>query len=97
MSQPTAAITFDSKKEAARCRELCLLVRSGEINDLQGQVKFELSVNGMKVAHYLADFVYTDGRTNRRIVEDTKGVHTPVYRLKKRLMQACHGIEVLET
>jgi hypothetical protein len=31
------------------------------------------------------------------IVEDSKGVRTPVYKLKKKLMLACHGIEIRET
>ena len=35
-------IAFDSKKEARRYAELLLLVRAGEINDLQLQVPFEL-------------------------------------------------------
>lgn len=40
-----------------------------------------------------------DGISRRRVtvVEDTKGVRTPVYRLKKRLLKAIHGIEILET
>lgn len=35
-------ITFDSKREAARYRELSLLEKAGEIADLQRQVKFKL-------------------------------------------------------
>ena len=35
-------IQFDSKREAARFRELSLLERAGEITDLQRQVKFKL-------------------------------------------------------
>lgn len=35
-------ITFDSKKEYNRWRELCLLQRAGKITDLERQVKFEL-------------------------------------------------------
>lgn len=30
------------------------------------------------------------------VVEDVKGVATPVYRLKKKLVQAIHGIEIQE-
>ena len=44
---------------------------------------------------YVADFVYKD-RDGRQVVEDAKGVHTPVYRLKKRWMLAEHGIEIVE-
>lgn len=35
-------LPFDSKKEAARYRELSLLERAGEISDLKTQVPFEL-------------------------------------------------------
>jgi hypothetical protein len=30
-------------------------------------------------------------------VEDVKGMKTPVNRLKKKLMLAIHGVEILET
>lgn len=58
-------ITFDSKKEAARYRELSLLERAGKITELQRQVKFELipsqRIDGKVVERactYVADFVY---------------------------------------
>lgn len=35
-------IVFDSKKEAYRYQELSLLLKSGEISDLQLQVKYQL-------------------------------------------------------
>jgi uncharacterized protein DUF1064 len=87
----------DSQREAGRCRELCLMERAGEITGLGWQVPFDLEVNGYKVCKYVADFLYTDGKTGERLVEDTKGFKTPVYRLKKKLMKACLGIEVLES
>jgi hypothetical protein len=93
---------FPSKKEARRYRELKLLDgRPDGILDLQLQVPFDLVVNGQKICRYLADFVYTDVRPGlakpRRVVEDCKGVRTPVYKLKAKLMKAIHGIEILET
>jgi len=30
------------------------------------------------------------------VVEDVKGVRTPVYLLKKKLLKACHGLDVVE-
>lgn len=43
---------------------------------------------------YVADFVYEeDGKT---IVEDTKGMKTEVYRIKKKLMLYVHGIKIRE-
>lgn len=87
--------TFDSKAEARRYQELKRLQIAGAISGLRLQVRFPLRVNGVTVANYLADFVYV--RDGRRVVEDVKGMRTAVYKLKCRLMQAVHGIEILET
>jgi hypothetical protein len=35
--------------------------------------------------------------TGRRITEDVKGARTAVYKLKRALMQAVHGITIRET
>ncbi|MCR0169837.1 DUF1064 domain-containing protein [[Clostridium] innocuum] len=45
---------------------------------------------------YIADFTYNDGN-GQLIVEDAKGVKTPVYRSKRRLMAELNGIEIKET
>ncbi len=92
-------ITFDSKREARRWQELQLLEKAGEIVDLQRQVAFKLVVGTVNVGVYRADFTYKARLAGVRwplIVEDVKGVRTPVYRLKKRLMLACHNIEIRE-
>lgn len=90
-------IKFQSTKEGARYGELLLLERNLIIHDLQRQVPFQIKVNGVKVCRYIADFTYMqDGKLQ---VEDVKSEHTkklPVYRLKKKLMQAVHGIEIKE-
>ena len=46
---------------------------------------------------YIADFVYTDNQTGKTVVEDTKGVLTDVYRIKRKLMLHVHGIRIKET
>jgi hypothetical protein len=96
-NKPTVVdgIKFPSKKEAARWMQLKLLERAGAIRDLTRQVRYTLAVNGIKVCDYIADFVYTDGR--QQFVEDTKGFRTAEYKLKAKLMKACHGIEILES
>jgi Xaa-Pro aminopeptidase len=88
-------IKFDSIRESKRFQELALLQKAGLISELKLQQSFDLVVNGMKVCRYVADFVYTE--KNRQIVEDVKGVKTPSYNLKKKLMLACHGITIRET
>jgi len=87
---------FASKKEAARYWELMLMERSGVITGLELQVKFPIVVKGIKVCTYIADFRYRTPYGDV-IVEDVKGVRTPVYNLKKKLMFAVHGIKITET
>lgn len=45
---------------------------------------------------YVADFVYTDLATGQTVVEDTKGVRTKEYIIKRKLMLAVHKIRVTE-
>ena len=85
---------FDSKKEASRFIELKLMLRAKMITKLVLQPKFRIRVKGQKICTYIADFMYE--RDGKRIVEDVKGVKTPVYKLKKKLVKATHGIEVVE-
>lgn len=85
---------FASTKEARRWAELQLMQRAGVISDLKRQVRYPLDVNGQPICHYVADATFQ--RDGRLIVEDTKGVSTDVYRLKKKLMKAIHNIDVVE-
>ena len=92
-------ITFASKKEAQRYRELKLLERAGEISNLQLQVPYiiiEKSKYGRAIK-YVADFVYQESGKNGPTVEDTKGYRTDVYKLKKRLLAEKYSIEIKET
>lgn len=105
-------IEFDSRKEAARYKELKLLEAAGEISNLEMQVKFVLiptqrepdfvGVRGgikkgkviEKECSYLADFVYI--RDGEVIVEDTKGIRTKDYIIKRKLMLYLLGIRIQE-
>ena len=89
-------IKFQSKREAKRYEALRVLAGMGAVRELRRQVRFMLEVNGVHVCDYIADFAYKDA-ADQQYVEDCKGYKTDVYRLKKRLMQACFGIEVRET
>lgn len=86
---------FPSKKEAARYRELKMRERAKDITGLQCQVTYPLVVNGVPICKYIADFVYTDHQ-GKRIVEDVKGMLTPVYRIKAKMMWAQYGIVISE-
>lgn len=87
---------FDSKREERHYRELSLLQRAGKIAGLKVHPRFDLVVNGQRICAYEADFSYHSFQRDRTIVEDVKGVRTPAYRLKKKLMEAVHGIVVEE-
>ncbi len=89
-------IQFDSRKEAKRYQELILLERAGVISHLELQPRYNLVVNGQKLGFYKADFRYEDVATNSVVVEDVKGVRTAVYMLKKKLVKALYGIEIIE-
>ena len=101
-------ITFDSKREAARYRDLKILEKIGEIWDLELQPKFPLvvaSTSGyvagacrepQRIGEYQADFKYHDKTRVPYVVEDVKGMKTPLYKWKKRHVEAQYGITVTE-
>lgn len=98
ITDPATGFVFDSKAEFIRWCELRLLQRASKISDLQRQVKYELipKQKGERACTYLADFVYKDSDGNT-VVEDTKGVRTDAYRIKRKLMLWVHGIRIKET
>ena len=94
---------FDSKAEARRFIELSALLQSGHISNLRCQVAFSLAP-GVKFAdatrikpgiRFVADFCYLDA-SKKEVIEDVKGMITPVYRLKKHLMLSVLGLHVTE-
>lgn len=97
-------ITFDSAKEARRYGELKLLEKAGEIYDLQRQVPFvvipvQRDENGKVIERevkYIADFTYKEKGSLRRTVEDTKGLKTKEYIIKRKLMLWRNGIRIKE-
>jgi hypothetical protein len=90
-------ISFPSRKEGNRYTELKLLQRAGKISDLEWQIPYDIEVNGIHVCQYIADFRYWDVEKKRQVVEDAKGFKTDVYRLKRKLVRACYGIDIIET
>ena len=97
---------FASKAEARRYQELLLLGQAGEIRNLELQPRFPITSGGAKVASYVADFRYQERHvwflegaavsSWRDVVEDVKGMKTPVYRLKKKLVEVQYGIQIRE-
>lgn len=87
--------TFDSAAEHRRYCDLKLLAEAGEISELIVHPQYDLIVNGCKIGRYVADFEYL-APTGRWIVEDTKGVKTPIYQLKKKMIKAIYNIDIEE-
>jgi len=87
---------FDSKREAARYQALLWMERAKEISNLKRQVTYRIEVGGVLICKYISDFEY-DLPNGQHVVEDSKGYRTPIYRLKKKLMKAVHGVELYET
>lgn len=88
---------FDSKAEARRYEELILLERAGLIEKLGIHPRYPLSVAGVVIGEYEADFSYIDVKSEGSfVVEDVKGVRTALYCWKVRHMKAEHGITVVE-
>lgn len=88
-------IKFDSKAEGARYQMLKRKEKAGLIKNLELQKRYDLCVNSLKVCAYIADFVYE--HRGKTVVEDVKGMIQAAFKLKFKLMFACHGIELLIT
>ena len=96
-------IKFDSKKERDRYKNLELLENTNYICSLELQKKFLLqegytNAEGKKrrPIYYIADFYYYDYIDNKWVVEDTKGVRTEVYKLKKKLFEYKYNLTITE-
>jgi hypothetical protein len=91
-------ISFASKAEARRYSELKLLAKAGKIEKLGLQPEFKLSVKGVVIGRYQGDFDYWKPVDGQRfyVVEDVKGMMTPMYRWKKKHLLAEHGIAIVE-
>ena len=98
---------YDSKKEADYAMHLEIAKKASKKSERvlswKRQIPFKISINGQHICTYLADFEvkYADGRTE---YVDTKPLDkrrnkfltTDVYRLKKKMVFAQYGIEILE-
>lgn len=94
-------VTFDSKAEAARYQELKVLEKAGEIRDLVLQPRYSLHVRAGDapvssiIGEYRGDFRYTTSH-GASVVEDVKGMKTPLYRWKKKHVEMQYGVTITE-
>ena len=78
----------DSKMEAKRCDDLTALEAAGKIDRLVQQPEFRVEINGKLMCRYVADFSWFT--SDCQVVEDVKGVRTPMFNLKRKLVEASH-------
>jgi len=94
---------YASKKEKTFAQKLELLKSAKDPKErvvaVEEQVTYRLEANGVKICDYRLDFkvTYAD---NRIVYYDckgyTKGTAYGIFKLKKNLMRACLGIDVVE-
>jgi len=98
---------FDSGREALRYRDLRILEAAGLVTALEVHPRFAIDVVNLSdraaglVTHcgtYTADFRYQDVSSGELVIEDVKSppTRTTAYRLRKRLIEAIHGITIRE-
>ena len=85
-------IKFDSKREAFYYLYYKKLQDSRVIKNLQLQTKLEFNIDGKRIFTYKPDFEFDDEYGHHYI--DVKGMETPVFRLKKKLIEAKYKIEI---
>lgn len=95
-------ITFDSILEARRYTVLKSRLEAGTISDLRLQPHYtimegykDLSGTYIRPVQYIADFSYINA-DGTRIAEDTKGVQTEAYAIKRKLLRDRFGVEIVE-
>ncbi len=85
-----SGIVFGSKLEMNRYIALELAQKAGKIRNLKCQVpfvlldKFEYRGAKHRAITYVADFTYDNAKAEY-VIEDTKGMLTPVYKIKMKL------------
>lgn len=105
-------MTFDSKRELKRYKELELLQEAGEIKNLQRQVKYVLiptqrepdiigkrgGIKKGKVIEHECSYTadFVYEEDGDTIVEDSKGFKTKDYSIKRKLMLYVYGIKIKE-
>lgn len=102
----------DSRKECEYGRTLATLERLGQVRNVRRQVAYELAPavrlagedRAKPAIRYVADYVFEERREAlvpywvTRVVDVKSAItrRNPVYRLKKHLMKAVHGVDVTE-
>lgn len=91
---------FASQAEAVRYEQLKRMADDGQIDRLELQPSYAITVNGRPITTYRADFRYAvldeRGSIERIVIEDVKGMITDVYVIKKKLVEAQYQLTINE-
>lgn len=91
--------TYDSKLEANFAAELDMSRKATDPKvrpvKIEPQVRFPLKIKGKLICTYVLDFRVTYADKHIEHI-DVKGVMTDVYKIKKKMMKVCWGIDILE-
>lgn len=80
-------VQYHSKLEAKYAQDFDLMLKAGELLDVDRQFKVELRANGMLICNYYVDFRLHLKDGSFELVE-IKGFETDIYRFKRRLLEA---------
>jgi len=78
-----------SRLEARYCDSLFLLEKAGEIKSYRTQVRYPLEINGEVICSHYVDFEVVN-KQGKLEVHETKGMETDIWRIKRKLFQACY-------
>lgn len=84
----------DNDKGAFNCMQLIKFLTAEGCTEWALWHKAHLRL--MQQQGLIADFVYTDNASGQTVVEDTKGVRTKEYIIKRKLMLHVHNIHIHE-
>lgn len=88
-------LRFPSKREASRYSALKTRMLAHQITDLELQPTYSIDFNGFHICKVKLDFRYYDIATERMVIEDSKGMDNALSKLKRKLVKAFHGVEVV--
>ena len=88
-------ITFASKAEANYYAGLKLREKAGEVAGVELQRRFALlGPDGALISVYVADFCFWDHVADRFRCIDVKGIETPAFKMKRKMMKSFLQIDV---
>jgi hypothetical protein len=67
----------------------------GKLKRAAAKISGKPNPHPVKIGRYVADFSYWT-KDDKRVVEDVKGFKTPLYRWKKKHVEAQYGLEITE-